>query len=125
MHCTIIRGVFRLCFMVVMHRASSDAPVSLHPVYQPAYGRHPSFGSEGDGSFFYSARSFIYVQTKVDSESLLAHACESMKSASVMLIDFAALVGEPYRSTMLGIQQVVMNGELAVNRVLDNLDPQG
>ncbi|UVL01221.1 hypothetical protein LOY56_13220 [Pseudomonas sp. B21-048] len=48
-----------------------------------------------------------------------------MASASVMLSDFAALVGEPYRSTMLGIQQVVMNGELAVNRVLDNLDPQG
>ncbi|WP_367375551.1 DUF6124 family protein [Pseudomonas lini] len=70
------------------------------------------------------SKMFI-VAPDVDSESLLAHACESMKSASVMLSDFAALVGEPYRSTMLGIQQVVMNGELAVNRVLDNLDPQG
>jgi hypothetical protein len=26
---------------------------------------------------------------------------------------------------MLGIQSVVMLGELAVNRVLDNLDPRG
>ncbi|MCO8309617.1 hypothetical protein NHU87_02985 [Pseudomonas mandelii] len=31
----------------------------------------------------------------------------------------------PHRNMMLGIQQVVMLGELAVNRVLDNLDPQG
>ncbi|MGH8374397.1 MAG: DUF6124 family protein, partial [Pseudomonas sp.] len=28
------------------------------------------------------------------------------------------------RSTMLGIAQVIMLGELAVNQALDNLDPQ-
>ena len=42
-----------------------------------------------------------------------------------MLSDFAGLMEGTHRNTMLGIQQVVMLGELAVNRVLDNLDPPG
>jgi len=36
---------FLLCYMVAMHRVPSGAPVSLYPVYQPAYGHHPTFGS--------------------------------------------------------------------------------
>jgi len=62
------------------------------------------------------------ISPDMDDESLLAHACESMTSASVMLSDFAALLDPPYRSTVLGIAQVVMCGELAVNRALDTLD---
>jgi hypothetical protein len=42
-----------------------------------------------------------------------------------MLSEFAGLMDMPYRNMMLGIQSVVMLGELAVNRVLDNLDPRG
>ena len=38
--------------------------------------------------------------------------------------DFAGLLEGPQRSTMLEIQQIIMLGELAVNRVLDNLQPQ-
>jgi hypothetical protein len=60
----------------------------------------------------------------IDTESLLANACESMASASVMLSDFANLLEGPHRNTMLGIQQNIMLGELAVNRALDNIDPQ-
>jgi hypothetical protein len=41
-----------------------------------------------------------------------------------MLSDFAGLLGTPYRHTLLGIQQVVMLGELTVNRALDNFEPQ-
>ncbi|PTT27348.1 DUF6124 family protein [Pseudomonas sp. HMWF021] len=63
------------------------------------------------------------VAPDMDNEELLAHACESMASASIMLSDFAGLLDTPYRNTLLGIQQVVMLGELAVNRALDNLDP--
>jgi hypothetical protein len=63
------------------------------------------------------------VAPQIDNESLLAHACESMASASIMLSDFAALLDTPYRHTLLGIQQVVMLGELAVNSALDNLEP--
>ncbi|MBK5414289.1 hypothetical protein JFV26_06715 [Pseudomonas sp. TH31] len=38
--------------------------------------------------------------------------------------DFAWLLEGPQRSTMLEIQQIIMLGELAVNRVLDNLQQQ-
>jgi hypothetical protein len=60
----------------------------------------------------------------IDTETLLAHACESLASASVMASDFAGFLEGSQRNTMLGIQQVVMLAELAVNRALDNVDPQ-
>ncbi|MNJ75900.1 hypothetical protein D3C77_730770 [compost metagenome] len=59
-----------------------------------------------------------------DSESLLAHACESLASASVMTNDFATFLEGSHRNTALAIAQIIMLAELAVNRVLDNLDPQ-
>ena len=59
----------------------------------------------------------------IDTETLLAHACESLASASVMASDFAGFLEGSQRNTMLGIAQVIMLGELAVNRALDNLDP--
>jgi len=55
---------------------------------------------------------------------LLANACESLASATVMLSDFAGLLEGPNRKTLLGIAQVVMLGELAVNQALDNLVPK-
>ena len=67
--------------------------------------------------------TIYHVGTKVDNETLLVNACETLASASVMLSEFAGLVDMPHRNMMLGIQSVVMLGELAVNRVLDNLDP--
>ncbi|VVO39170.1 hypothetical protein PS710_05687 [Pseudomonas fluorescens] len=60
----------------------------------------------------------------INTETLLAHACESLASASVMASDFAAFLEGSQRNTMLGIQQVIMLAELAVNRALDNIDPQ-
>jgi hypothetical protein len=38
--------------------------------------------------------------------------------------DFADQLSRPQRSTALAIQQIVMLAELAVNRVLDRVDPQ-
>ncbi|MDR6925250.1 MULTISPECIES: DUF6124 family protein [Pseudomonas] len=67
--------------------------------------------------------TIFLIDPKVDNETLLAHACESLASASVMASDFAGFLEGPQRNTLLGIQQVIMLGELAVNRVLDNLDP--
>jgi hypothetical protein len=61
----------------------------------------------------------------IDTESLLAHACESLASASIMATDFATFVDGPQRSMLLGIQQVIMLAELSVNRALDNLAPSG
>jgi len=60
----------------------------------------------------------------IDTETLLAHACESMASASVMASDFAACLEGPQRNIMLALQQIIMLGELAVNRALDNIDPR-
>jgi hypothetical protein len=60
---------------------------------------------------------------KYNTESLLANACESLGSATVMLSDFAALLEGTHRKTLLGIAQVVMLGELAVNQALDKVEP--
>jgi hypothetical protein len=54
---------------------------------------------------------------------LLAHACESLASANVMTMDLADHMDGPSRHSLLGIAQVIMLGELAVNRALDQLDP--
>ncbi len=59
------------------------------------------------------------------TEDLLAHACESLASASIMATDFATFVDGLQRSMLLGIQQVIMLVDLAVNRALDNLELQG
>ncbi len=66
--------------------------------------------------------TMFQVVPDMDNESLLAHVCESLASASVMTSDIAAYVDAPQRYTILAIQQVIMLAELAVNRVLDNVD---
>ncbi|PTT31245.1 DUF6124 family protein [Pseudomonas sp. HMWF021] len=68
--------------------------------------------------------TMFQVVPDMDSESLLAHACESLASASVMASDVAAYVDSPQRHRILGIQQVIMLAELAVNQVLDNVEVQ-
>jgi hypothetical protein len=66
--------------------------------------------------------TMFVVAADIDNESLLAHACESLASASVLASDFATNLEGPQRHTVLAIQQVIMLAELAVNRVLDNVD---
>jgi len=69
--------------------------------------------------------STMYMVTpNVDTESLLANACESLASASTIASNFANELSGSQRSTALGIQQIIMLAELAVNRVLDRVDPQ-
>ena len=68
--------------------------------------------------------TMFMVRPEVDTESLLAHACESLASANVMAGDLADQLSRPQRSTALAIQQIVMLAELAVNRALDRVDPQ-
>ncbi|WP_449437858.1 DUF6124 family protein [Pseudomonas migulae] len=63
------------------------------------------------------------VAPDVNPEALLAQACESLASASVMASDFAALLDGAQRNTMMALQQIIMLGELAVNRMLDNVEP--
>ena len=56
---------------------------------------------------------------KYDTESLLANASETLGSATTMLNNFAALLDTSHRKTALGVAQIVMLGELAVNQALD------
>ncbi|MBK5511702.1 DUF6124 family protein [Pseudomonas sp. TH15] len=70
----------------------------------------------------YSPSSMFMVNPQTDTESLLANACESLASATVMLGDFAGTLDGPNRHTLQGIAQVVMLGELAVNQALDNVE---
>lgn len=58
----------------------------------------------------------------LDSETLFAHACESLASASVMAGDFAGRLQGPQRNMMLALQQVILLGELALNRVRRSVD---
>ena len=59
---------------------------------------------------------------KYNTESLLANASETLGSASEMLNTFAAMLDTSHRKTALGIAQVVMLGELAVNQALDHVE---
>lgn len=67
--------------------------------------------------------TMFLIQPDVDTESLLAHACESLASANTLASDFADQLGRPQRNTALAIQQIIMLAELAVNRALDRVDP--
>ncbi len=58
----------------------------------------------------------------IDSEELLADACETLTSAKTMATDFAGLAEGSHRHVLLGTAQMIMLGELAVNRALDNLE---
>ena len=67
--------------------------------------------------------TMFIVNPELDVETLLAHACESLASANVMAIDLADHLEGPSRNSLLGIAQVIMLGELAVNRALDRFEP--
>jgi hypothetical protein len=67
--------------------------------------------------------TIYFIAPNTDHETLLVNACESLASASVMLSNFAATVDGTQRNTVLGIQNSVMLGELAVNLMLDNVVP--
>lgn len=71
----------------------------------------------------YCPNRLYMANPKSSNESLLVDASETLGSANVMLNDFAALLEGTHRKTLLGIAQIVMLGELAVNQVLDNLVP--
>ena len=82
----------------------------LNPAKDPAPSHKPS--------------TMFVIAPDINTETLLAHACESLASASIMASDLAGFLQSPHRNALLGIAQIIMLGELAVNRALDNLDPQ-
>ena len=69
--------------------------------------------------------TMFIVNPELNTETLLVHACESLASANVMANDLVDHLEGSSRNALLGIAQVIMLGELAVNRALDQLDPPG
>ena len=67
--------------------------------------------------------TMFMVNPELSAETLLVHACESLASANVMANDLVDHLEGTSRNALLGIAQVIMLGELAVNRALDRLDP--
>lgn len=70
------------------------------------------------------ASPMFIIAPDVHSEMLLAHACETLASASVMASDLAFVLSGPKCNLALGIQQMISLAELSVNRLLDELEPQ-
>ncbi len=66
-------------------------------------------------------RRMYAVTADFKNEELLADACETLACARTIANDFANLIPASQRRTLLGIAQLIMLGELAVNRALDNL----
>jgi len=62
------------------------------------------------------------VDPEYNSEELLANVSETLGSAKTIALDFAGMLPPSHRRTLLGIAQLVMLSELAVNRVLDTLE---
>ncbi|WP_236189659.1 DUF6124 family protein [Pseudomonas pharyngis] len=67
-------------------------------------------------------RRMYAVTADFKNEELLADACETLASARTIVKDFTHLMPASQRRTLVGIGQLIMLGELAVNRVLDNLE---
>ncbi|CAI8825243.1 Type VI secretion system protein TssL [Pseudomonas sp. IT-347P] len=67
-------------------------------------------------------RGMYAVTADTKSEELLTDASETLASAKTIAQDVAHLLPAPQRRALMGIAQLIMLGELAVNRVLDNLE---
>jgi len=71
----------------------------------------------------YKPGTIFTIDPAVDDETLLVEACENLASATVLVSELTDITDGPRRQTMLVLQRVIMLGELAVNRVLDNHKP--
>jgi hypothetical protein len=72
-----------------------------------------------------SANSISHIFTiapDVDTETVLVHASETLASLSAMTTDLAFELEGSRRNKALAIQQLIVLGELLVNRALDHLD---
>ena len=67
-------------------------------------------------------RGMYAVTADTKAEELLTDASETLASAKTIAQDVAHLLPAPQRRALLGIAQLIMLGELAVNRVMDNLE---
>lgn len=100
----------------------STSPKKTHPAVNRALDFYLK-PSEPMKAATHAPSPIFVVAPNVDNETLLAHACESLASASVMASEFAGMLEGASRNAMLALQQVIMLSELAVSRVLENVGP--
>ncbi|RON50122.1 DUF6124 family protein [Pseudomonas frederiksbergensis] len=67
--------------------------------------------------------TFYTIDAAVDDETLLVDASELLASANAMINDLADLDEGPRRYSLVVLQRIIMLGQTAVNRVLDNHKP--
>jgi hypothetical protein len=70
-------------------------------------------------------RGMYAVTADNKTEELLVDASETLASAKTLAQNIASLLPVSQRHALAGIAQLIMLGELAVNRALDNLQLQG
>jgi len=58
----------------------------------------------------------------IDTETLLIHTSETLASLNVMTTDLAFQLEDSRRNVVLAIQQLIVLGELLVNRALEHFD---
>ncbi|MCU7250823.1 DUF6124 family protein [Pseudomonas koreensis] len=95
----------------------------LHEAAERALDHYLCPGAHVMGSVNEPAPMYL-ANPAYNTESLLANASETLGSASEMLSNFAATLDHSHRKTALGIAQVVMVAELAVNQALDHVELQ-
>jgi hypothetical protein len=71
-------------------------------------------------NFYLDPQTLKTTIPKVDEETLLVEACESLAAANDMAREIGGVIDHPQRRSLLMLQQVIMLSELIVNRVLDS-----
>ena len=105
-----------------MFKVTPNPPDSDRSSPHESLDHHPNPGPHIMATPRTPGTMFI-VNPELSTETLLVHACESLASANVMANDLVDHLQGTSRNALLGIAQVIMLGELAVNRALDRLDP--
>src|SRR5689334_4506421 len=62
------------------------------------------------------------LRPNIDTETLLIHTSETLASLNVMTSDLAFQLEDSRRNVALAIQQLIVLGELLVNRALEHFD---
>ncbi|QIA03183.1 DUF6124 family protein [Pseudomonas fluorescens] len=83
---------------------------------------HYLFPAAGIMSSLNEPERMYLANPKYNTECLLANASENLGAASEMLSNFAATLDPSRRKTAIGIAQLVMIAELAVNQALDHVE---
>lgn len=68
------------------------------------------------------ASQLFTLRPDIDTETLLIHTSETLASLNVMTSDLAFQLDDSRRNVALAIQQLIVLGELLVNRALEHFD---